>query len=687
MLKWWIACLLLAWPLVAAGDPEERERSRASDPAFELGELEATRSPARLIETPLAISVVSREEILTARPGADLADALELVPGVFAQTSGNYAQDTRVAIRGFGSRSTFGIRGIKVLVDGVPTTLPDGQSEVDSIDLAFIDRVEVIRGPISSLYGGGSGGILSLQTVRPTQEPTFQARSVFGSDHLSRYEGLARGRLGGIGYVVGLTYTRNSGYREHARANQSVLLTKLQHELSDGTELELAFSSVWAPEAQDPGGLTHQQVEEDRRNAQPVNRTFDAGEQVDQQKIALTLRRPLREQGELRLMGYWLDRDFSNKLPFNRQVDLDRSVAGGALLYTDRWQRLSWGAGLDIDVQTDTRRNYQNLDGMRGALTLNQGETVTAVGPFAQVELDLGGGWAALAGLRDDWTEFDVDDQFAADGDQSDSIRFRELSPRVSLRYSRSSRLSLYADLSTGFQVPTTVELRPANGAGFDSDRDPERSLGLEIGAKGILGERLVYDVALYQIRVRDVLVPFEDLAGDTFFRNAGKVRRRGAEVAISALLRPGLTFRGSYTYADHRYTDYNPFDPATGQIADFDGNREPNNARHSVGAELRFTHPSGLFSELSLRYFSDLEVNDANTEQSSGATLSDIRVGYEFWRGRTLVRPFVSLRNWTGAEYNGSIRPNASGDRYYEPAPKMQIYGGLEVRMRLPSL
>ena len=687
LLKGWIACLLLSWPLAAAGDPEGREPSEAGVPAFELGELEATRSPAQLIETPLAISIVSREEIRTARPGADLAEALDLVPGVFAQTSGNYAQDTRVAIRGFGSRSTFGIRGIKVLVDGVPTTLPDGQSEVDSIDLAFVERLEVIRGPISSLYGGGSGGILSFRTVQPTKETQFEARSVFGSDHLSRYEGLVRGRLGGIGYVVGLTYTRNSGYRDHARANQSVLLTKLQYQLSDGTDLELAFSSVWAPEAQDPGGLTRQQVKANRTDAQTVNRIFDAGEQLDQQKLAFTLRRPFRQHGELRLMGYWLDRDFSNKLPFNRQVELDRNVGGGALLYTDRWQRLSWSAGLDLDIQLDTRRNYENLAGIQGALTLNQDETVTAVGPFAQLELDLGGGWAAIAGLRYDWTEFDVDDGFAADGDQSDSIRFRELSPRISLRYSRSPRLSVYADFSTGFQVPTTVELRPANGGGFDSSRDPERSVGVQIGAKGMLADRLVYDLALFQIQVRDVLVPFQDLAGDTFFRNAGEVRRRGAEMALSASLRPGLSFRGSYTYADYRYTDYHPFDPASGGIADFDGNREPNNSRHVVGAELRLTHPSGLFGVLSLRYFSSLEVNDANTASSTGATLSELRVGYEIWRGRLVARPFIGLRNWTGTEYNGSIRPNASQDRYYEPAPEIQIYGGLEVRLALPEL
>ena len=199
----WTLVLASLWLPAAA-------RAQGSD----LRGTDPLRDPERLREEPLAISVLEREEILLGRPAVDIEEALDLVPGVFAQSSRNSAQDTRVAIRGYGASAQFGIRGIRVLVDGVPTTLPDGQSEVDSIDLAFVDRVDVVRGPISSLYGGGGGGILSFTTVGPTDEPTFSSRVVFGSHNLSRYEALARGRAGATGWVAGLAYTRYSGYRD-----------------------------------------------------------------------------------------------------------------------------------------------------------------------------------------------------------------------------------------------------------------------------------------------------------------------------------------------------------------------------------------------------------------------------------------------------------------------------------------
>ncbi len=644
------------------------------------------RDPERLREEPLPISVVEREEILLGRPAVDIAEALDLVPGVFAQSSRNSAQDTRVAIRGYGASAQFGIRGIRVLVDGVPTTLPDGQSEVDSIDLAFVDHIDVVRGPISSLYGGGGGGILSFTTVGPTEEPTFSSRVVFGSHNLSRYEALARGRAGATGWVVGLAHTRYAGYRDHARSEQTVGLAKLEHEFGDGTLASLNFSSVWAPEAQDPGALTQLQVDLDRKMARPAARIFDTGEELAQQKLSLLLRKPLGPTRELRLMGYWLQRDFENKLPeFGRggQVEFDRTVTGGSLVYSDRFGRLRYTTGVDLAVQRDLRSRYRNLaGGVRDQLLLEQSETVTSIGPFVQAELDFGR-LGLVAGLRYDWIEFDVGDRLVdpIDGDLSDRIRFRELSPRFGARYLLRPDLMLYGNLSTAFQVPTTTELRPPDQAGgFDSDRKPERSLGAEIGAKGRLGQRMYYDVALFALKVRNALVPFQDLAGDTFWRNAGELHRRGVEVALSALLRPGVTTRIGYTYADYYYHDYDTVSLATGAVQSFDGNRQPNVAKHDLGAELRFEHPSGLFSVLSLRHFSDLEVNDANTAESSGATISDARFGYAWRRSGFVITPFFGIRNWSGVKVNGTIRPNAAGGRYYEPAPESEIYGGLSI-------
>ena len=664
--------LCIGTPLLAGGAPD-----------LLMTETESARSPSRLLETPLSISVVSAEEILDGRPAETLDLALQLVPGVLAQSGRNFAQDSRISIRGYGARAAFGVRGIKLLVDGVPNTLPDGQSELDSIELAFVERIEVVRGPVSSLYGGGAGGVISISTLAPTEEPTHALRVLFGSHHLSRYAATTTGSMAGTGYALGLARTRISGYRDHSRAEQTVFLAKLERDLPDGTSAVLEFSSVSAPEAQDPGGLNQGEVDMDREAARGQNVVRDAGEDLDQQKLSLRLRRHFGADRELVAMGYTLWRNFDNKLPIDRQVDLDRRVFGGSAIYRDTSRRIRWMLGVDYDEQRDVRENFQNLAGTRGMQTLHQSETVRAFGAFAEAEVKLECGLGFVGGLRYDWTEFVVGDRFVnqvpSNGDSSDRERFRHVSPRFGVFWSRVPALFAYANLASAFVVPTTTELAaPPGGGGFASDLDPETTLGFELGAKGVLRERFFYDVVVFDLRLRDVAVPFGTMGGVTLFRDAGKVRRRGAEVAFSLLLAEGLSARGSYTYADYEYRDYDALGP-TGVI-EFDGKREPNTSRHVFGGELRLERPSGFFASLLVRDYSDLYTNDANTAESDGATLSELRMGWHIDRGDAVLTPFFGVRNWSDVEYDGSIRPNAFGGRYYEPAPEVELYAGVEL-------
>jgi iron complex outermembrane recepter protein len=624
--------------------------------------------------------VVSRDEITRGKPAADLAEALDLVPGVFAQSGRNFAQDSRVSIRGFGARADFGIRGIRVFVDGIPATLPDGQSEVDSLELSFADRIEVTRGPLSSLYGGGGGGVISVSTLAPTEETRARVRALVGTDRLSRYEASVTGSAGETGIALGFASTRAAGFRDHARGEQQAVLAKLTRPISDRTEVSLRVSAVWAPEAQDPGGLSRAGVRANRSAALANARRFDAGEKLNQQRVSVGFRSALEGEAQLRGHVYRIWRDFSNALPFDRRVDFDRTVTGGALFYDGRafdWRVL---AGVELDVQQDRRRNYRNLNGARGPITLNQSEAVRSVGPFLQAERDLPAGFGIVAGARYDWTEFKAGDRFTADGSQSDSRRFRELSPHLGLRWGTSDALQLRLNASSAFEVPTTTELRTADGGGFDNAREAERAFGLELGAKGKLGEGLFYDAALFAIRIRDVLVPVQDDQGRPFFRNAGQVRRLGGELALSGALTSTLSFRASYTYADYRYQDFDPIDD-TGVQRDFDGKREPNTPQHSVGAELRWQHPSGAFATLSLRHFSDIEVDDANRNESDGATLTDLRVGWTRRRGSLQIEPFAAVRNLSDADHDGTLRPNAALGRFYEPAPGTELIAGVELK------
>jgi iron complex outermembrane receptor protein len=384
-------------------------------------------------------------------------------------------------------------------------------------------------------------------------------------------------------------------------------------------------------------------------------------------------------------MAYSLRRSFRNALPFTPggRIDIDRSVTGGSILYGARWRKLRWLLGLDVDVQRDERTRWDNVGGARGDLVADQTETVRSVGPFGELELRIGKGFGLTGGVRYDWTEFVVADRFTSDGEESGRIRFREISPRLGVHYGRSPAFHAYANLATAFQVPTTTELAPAGGGGgFDRDIDPERTLGLEAGIKGIVSERLVYELAAYALRVSDALVPYEDVTGRTFFTNAAEVDRRGLEAGVSLRVREGVHLRAAYTFIDSRYRDFDTF--TGGASIDYDGNREPNIPRHNLTAELRMESRSGLFAVVALHHRSDLPLDDANREEEEAATTSDVRVGFKWQRGTLRAVPFIGVRNWTDVEYAGAVRPNARFGRFYEPAPGTQVYGGISIELGL---
>ena len=298
--------------------------------------------------------------------------------------------------------------------------------------------------------------------------------------------------------------------------------------------------------------------------------------------------------------------------------------------------------------------------------------------PWARARISLSPDLELIAGARYDLVEFQVGDRLVAvdNGDRSDRMRFRQLSPHVGLHWGRTRSLQLYANLGSAFRVPTTTELGPApddTAGGFQSDLEPESTLGLELGAKGVLASGLAWDLALFDMRLRHVAVQLDDVS----WRDAGRARRRGVELALSADLGHGLSMRSGYTYADYRYVDF------VEDGDDFGGNREPNTPRHAAAGELRWQHPSGWFAVLAVRHFSDIEADDANTLESDGATISDARLGYEWESEGWRLRPFLGARNWSRARYDQTLRPNAFGGRHFEPAPLAEIYAGIDVLLR----
>jgi len=684
-----IVWLAIAW-VVAASNPIARaDTDPADDDEMEVLVLRAPRIDKAVDDVPAAVSVVDRETIQLGQPQVSLEEPLRRVPGVVIQNRSNFAQDLRIAIRGFGARSSFGVRGIRLIVDGIPATLPDGQSQVDGIDLGAMERIEVIRGPSSSLYGAASGGVILIENESGGEDPFVEGRVAFGDHGYRKYQGKAGGGIGPVDYFTSLSRFELDGYRDHSNTENISFSSRFGYEIDETSEFGVAVSVVHAPKADDPGGLNADEVRDDRRQAAPNNLLFDAGESVDQQQFGLSYRKGFGEHHAVEATNYYVWRQFDNRLPFMNagSVDLDRFFAGGGLRYA--YSDALFGhdnrlmLGFEVDAQRDGRKRFDNEEGDRGAKRFDQDEDVTGLGFYAQDELRLLEDFELTLGVRYDRIEFDVDDDFLSDGNDSGDITFDEWSPRAGLLYSPHPAFHLFANFSTSFETPTTTELAdPSGGGGFNSDLDAQTAWSTELGIKGGVADWLHYELVGFYIDVDDELVPFEvdDMPGRDFFENAGRSRRAGLEAAITVRPCEGLSTSLAYTYS---HFEFDRFHTATG---DFDGNDLPGIPRNQVWAEIAYEHPWGFYGSWEFFYSDGVFADNANDVKSDSYVVSDLRAGYKGRFGGWEIGPFIGIQNLFAETYDDNIRLNAVFGRTFEPAPKREVYGGLSVAYHFES-
>jgi iron complex outermembrane receptor protein len=641
----------------------------------------STRLETRLEEAPAATSVVPYDRIQPGRQQLGLDESLIGIPGVFSLNRYNFAQDLRIAIRGFGARSSFGIRGVRILVDGIPATLPDGQSNVDDIDLGSLDRIEVLRGPAGSLYGASAGGVLSLETESGSGPPFGEGRLATGDYGFRQAQLKTGGDDGRTSYLVNLSGLELDGYREQSATERSLINAKVVHRPGPDRSLTGVFSAVDSPLAEDPGGLTADQVAQDRRQAAPLNQRFQTGEAVRQQRAGVVWDQGLGEGQGLRARGYIVNRDFNNRLPFSA-VELERLAGGGGFEYR---REDSLGAkayrlllGIDLDAQDDERLRRENDDGELGDTTAEQREQVTSAGLFARYEQSLTDALRLDLGLRYDAVRIRVDDDFLADGDDSGERTFRQPGPSAALLWRVRDNLNAYARIATAFETPTTVELaNPDGGGGFNEDLEPQTAINYEIGAKARLG-RTAFELALFRIDVEDQLLPFEipSSPGRFAFENAGESRHEGLEAGATVALAPAWGLALAYTYSNFRFIR---FTDADGQS--FDGNRIPGVPRDLFDLALRYRDDRGLYAALEARYAGEFFADNANTVKIDPYTVVHLHAGRDFLIGRRwLLGAYAGINNALDELYNDNVRLNATGGRYYEPAPERNAYVGISL-------
>ncbi len=650
--------------------------------------VQATRMSRPLDRVPAAISVVSQNEIQLGRQQLGLDEALTRVPGLFMQNRYNFAQDLRVSIRGFGARSNFGIRGIKILVDGIPETLPDGQGQVDSIDLGATRQIEVLRGPSSSLYGNASGGVVSVTSERGPEAPFANVRLTAGEYGAQKFQVKTGGQTDRVNYFVSLSDSRIDGYREHSETENTQLSGRFEFDFGDNGSLLTLLNYTDQPISNDPGGINLAQATADPRSARDRNLSFDAGEALEQSRIGFVYTRPVGAGGELQVRNYYVSRGFNNRLPFGGggAVDLQRFFAGGGVSYIHQGSLAGKPnrvvVGLDYDDQDDHRRRFNNNMGIPGALTLDQDEHVTSTGVFIQDELSLTDNLQLSFGVRFDEVEFDVGDRFLGNGDDSGVRKLDGVSPMIGLLATVSPALSVYGTYSTSFETPTTTEFaNPSGAGGFNPGLEPQAAANLEFGLRGRTGERIRYELAVFDIEVDDELIPYEipSSPGRDFFANAGGSDRTGFEASLSSqpTERVGITL--SYTYADFEFAD---FTDDNGN--DYSGNRIPGTVEQLFFGEIDYRHPAGWFGALDALYVGDQFANNANTVSDGAYTISNLRLGFDAGRGGVTFSPFLGINNLFGESYNSNIRINAFGGRFFEPGPTRNAYAGVAVNFDL---
>ena len=659
-----------------------------------------TRQPARSpMDLPFGISTTTPDSLRPGQAHVAADQALAMIPGITVANRTNPSQDPRVSIRGFGARSAFGVRSVRILRDGMPLTLPDGQTPLDYLDLESVGRIEVIRGTASALYGNATGGVIDLNSAPPpavSLQP--EGRIWFGSDALRRTTAVAAGTSGRWTYQGNFGQTESDNYRQYSRQKLTNGFARIATTVR-GADIALIGMGLHMPVAENPGALNALQLDTMPTMADPLSITRKARKEVDQVQVGLSASRRVGRVG-ITASAYGGTRALYNPLTFS-VVNVDRTISGGSLRADIDlpWSGSRLALGGDVQTQDDDRKNWfacngqpatnpncLTPDGDKGLLTLDQQETVIGGGPYAQLQLERGA-WRFNGGVRADEVRFEVKDRFPISASNPDDSGNRELgavSPMAGIAWRPSRFASVYANYTTAFETPTTTELgNKADGsAGFNPDLQPQRSGTAEVGAKGLY-RSFFYSLAGFRTRVRDELIAQDVGNGRNYFRNAGKTARDGIEAELATTI-GRVDIAATHSFSSFRFLDYAP--TTTTQLR---GKRIPGIPMHQtqLATTGRFAH--GGFVTLEGVAKSRVWANDANSDSAFARAYQtfNVRAGRDFAFGGVRVAPVIGVNNVLDTRYVGSVAINAAGTgtsaKFFEPAPRRTWITGARVWYR----
>ena len=661
----------------------------------------ATRVEHDSFDLPVSIDSVSSRTIHGDNPQVNLSETLNRVPGVVVQNRQNYAQDLQISSRGFGARSTFGVRGIRLIADGIPATMPDGQGQAASFNLSSAQRIEVLRGPFSSLYGNAAGGVIQIFTADAPPEPTLTG-GVFAGTYDTRKFGLQYGgQHGPLNALIDASRFDTDGYRDHSAARRDHVNAKFKLDAGVRGTVTFVLNALDQPETQDPLGLTASQAAQNPRQAGTNALAFNTRKSIAQNQAGLVYDVQLSPRDALQARAYGGDRQVTQFLaiPLAAQnaatssggvVDLDRGYGGAGVRLTHEATAagtpLIVSAGVDYDRMSERRKGFINNFGVSGGLKRDEDDTVTNTDLYVQAEWRFSPRWNLLAGVRHSRVSFESRDYFVTAGNPDDSgtIDFTRTTPVAGLTFRVTPTVNLYANAGKGFETPTFAELayRPGGATGLNFALKSANSLHREVGAKALIGEANRVNVALFRIDVDDEIVVNSSSGGRTDFKNAAQTRREGLELLWEGRFAQGFEAAVAYTLLDARFTQ--PFTSGSPPVTVPAGNKLPGVPPSSLYGELVWRHtPSGFHAGIEARRNGKVYVNDANSEFASAYVVWNVRAGLEQRRRNWRLTEFVRVDNVADRRYIGSVIVAEANARYYEPAPERGFLVGVSAELK----
>lgn len=686
----------LLLPLIAAAQAADEQTMVVTAAPTTVSEL----------DTPAAVSVVNGDEMRQAAPRVNLSESLGAVPGLQVQNRQNYAQDLQLSIRGFGSRSTYGVRGLRIYVDGIPATMPDGQGQTSNIDIGSVDTIEVLRGPFSALYGNSSGGVINVTSQTGTQPPTVEASSYYGSFGTWHYGMKATGAVGDgshagdVDYTVSTNRFTTHGYRDHSGARKNLANARLGVRINDVSKLTLLLNSVDI-KANDAGGLTADEWRDNPRQS-PRGDQYNTRKNTRQTQAGLRYERQLSAQDDLSVMMYAGERETTQFQSIPRAPQLKPSHAGGVIDLTRHYQGIdtrlthrgellvpvTLTAGLDYENMSERRKGYENFVmvngapqyGEQGALRRNERNLMWNVDPYLQTQWQLTDKLSLDAGVRYSSVWFDSNDYYITpgNGDDSGDASYHKWLPAGSLKYALTDAWNVYLSAGRGFETPTINELsyRSDNQSGLNFGLKPSTNDTVEIGSKTRIGNGL-FTAALFQTNTDNEIVVDSSSGGRTSYKNAGKTRRQGMELGLDQQFGESWRLKAAWTWLDATYRT-NVCDDAS-----CNGNRIPGIARNMGYASFGYQPEQGWYAGSDIRYMSDIMANDENTAKAPSWTVVGLTTCYKWSYGRMDMDLFGRIDNLFDREYVGSVIVNESNGRYYEPAPGRNYGIGMNLAWR----